>query len=161
MPVANVTTEIVYITYNVEATVHTPTGDKTVTVACVQLLTTGTATITVYDEATDSNIARFDTTQQFFAKVALCVPEELGENNINIKTLRTNLVVLNNRAPINGILSVEFDFCLDIQVELEVKLQVYGTFCHPRPNDIVCPDGGSIDCSEVPFPAQCPIVFPR
>lgn len=157
IPVGDVSANVIYIKYGIEVDFKS----KKVIVSCVQILKTAIATITIYDETARAEIGRFETTQQFLEKVALCVPSGLDENNVFIKTIRTNLVVLNNRAPINGSLNVEFDLCHDIQVEAEVKLQLIGSLSHSRPNDIKCPDGGTIDCKEMPFPNECPMIFPR
>jgi len=157
MPVENVTANVIYIKYGIPYTID----GKTILISCVQILKTATATITIYDQTARVELARFDTTQQFLEKAALCVPVGLDENNIFIKTIKTNLVVLNNRAPINGALNVQFDFCQDIQVEAEVKLELIGTLCHSRVDNIQCPDPASIDCEDKPFPTQCPLIFPK
>ncbi|WLR46538.1 hypothetical protein LC065_13270 [Halobacillus litoralis] len=41
----------------------------------------------------------------------------------------------------------------------EVKLEVWGKFCSPRPNDIKVKD--RVECPEITFPEQCPDIFPR
>ncbi len=67
-------------------------------------------------------------------------------------------VLLNTPAPES--FDIEITFCLDIQVEAEVKLEVLAKFCSPRDNDLIAPD--VIDqCPKVEFPEQCPDIFPR
>ncbi|WP_349410304.1 hypothetical protein [Pseudalkalibacillus sp. SCS-8] len=67
-------------------------------------------------------------------------------------------VLLNSPAPES--FDIEITFCLDIQVEAEVKLEVLAKFCSPRDNDLIAPD--VVDqCPKVEFPPQCPDIFPR
>ncbi|MCF6136901.1 hypothetical protein [Pseudalkalibacillus berkeleyi] len=67
-------------------------------------------------------------------------------------------VLLNSPAPES--FDIEITFCLDIQVEAEVKLEVLAKFCSPRDNDLIAPE--SVDqCPKVSFPPQCPDIFPR
>ncbi|QHA91603.1 hypothetical protein [Bacillus sp. N1-1] len=67
-------------------------------------------------------------------------------------------VLLNSPAPDS--FDLEVVFCVDIQVEAEVKLEVLAKFCSPRDNDLLAPD--LIDeCPPVEFPEQCPDIFPR
>ena len=67
-------------------------------------------------------------------------------------------VLLNCPAPES--FDLEVIFCVDIQVEAEVKLEVLAKFCSPRDNDLIAPD--LIDeCPPIEFPEQCPDIFPR
>ncbi|MBN8207267.1 hypothetical protein JI666_00740 [Bacillus sp. NTK071] len=67
-------------------------------------------------------------------------------------------VLLNCPAPQS--FDLEVIFCVDIQVEAEVKLEVLAKFCSPRDNDLIAPD--LIDeCPTIEFPEQCPDIFPR
>ena len=69
-------------------------------------------------------------------------------------------VLLNCPAPAS--FDLEVVFCVDIQVEAEVKLEVLAKFCSPRDNDLLAPDSDSInECPPVEFPEQCPDIFPR
>ncbi|WLD94963.1 hypothetical protein [Alkalihalobacillus sp. AL-G] len=68
-------------------------------------------------------------------------------------------VLLNTPAPEE--FSVEVTFCIDIQVEAEVKLEVLAKFCSPRDNDLIAPISGIDQCPRVDFPQQCPDIFPR
>ncbi|MGP4082407.1 hypothetical protein ACTWQL_21180 [Pseudalkalibacillus sp. R45] len=69
-------------------------------------------------------------------------------------------VLLNTPAPDR--FNVEITFCLDIQVEAEVKLEVLAKFCSPRDNDLVAEEDVIKDqCPRVEFPPQCPGIFPR
>ncbi|WP_416151229.1 hypothetical protein ACM26V_09765 [Salipaludibacillus sp. HK11] len=49
--------------------------------------------------------------------------------------------------------------CQSIQVETEVKLDVEGRICKPRP-EIIIPIPGR-ECPDFEFPDQCPEIFPR
>lgn len=67
-------------------------------------------------------------------------------------------ILLNCPAPES--FDLEVIFCVDIQVEAEVKLEVLAKFCSPRGNDLIAPE--VIDeCDPISFPAQCPDIFPR
>lgn len=68
-------------------------------------------------------------------------------------------VLLNSPCPRSFKLHVTF--CIDIQVEAEVKLEVLAKFCSPRENDIEAPELGGERCPEIVFPEQCPDIFPR
>ncbi len=67
-------------------------------------------------------------------------------------------LLLNSPCPQSFCLQVTF--CVDIQVEAEVKLEVLAKFCSPRDNDIQVPEIGE-QCPEITFPEQCPDIFPR
>jgi len=58
--------------------------------------------------------------------------------------------------------SIHFDvtFCVDVQVEAEVKLEVLAKFCDPRPNDIKASEKSAEQCPTFEFPKQCPDIFP-
>ncbi len=72
----------------------------------------------------------------------------------------TGSVLLNTPAPDR--FNLEITFCLDIQVEAEVKLEVLAKFCSPRDNDLVAEEDVIDDrCPKVSFPEQCPGIFPR
>ncbi|MFC7371835.1 hypothetical protein ACFQPF_09105 [Fictibacillus iocasae] len=67
-------------------------------------------------------------------------------------------VLLNNPAPMS--FDIEITFCVDIQVEAEVKLEVLAKFCSPRENDLVAPEDVNM-CPPITFPQQCPDIYPR
>lgn len=67
-------------------------------------------------------------------------------------------ILLNS--PVADTIRLEIIFCVDIQVEAEVKLEVLAKFCAPRENDIEAPVVTEV-CPEPDFPPQCPDIFPR
>ncbi|WP_100404825.1 BMQ_0737 family morphogenetic spore coat protein [Bacillus solitudinis] len=50
--------------------------------------------------------------------------------------------------------------CQSIQVETEVKVELEGKICKPRP-EIILPISPIKECPEIAFPPQCPNVFPQ
>ncbi|OOE12118.1 hypothetical protein [Fictibacillus arsenicus] len=68
-------------------------------------------------------------------------------------------VLLNSPAPTS--FSIDITFCVDIQVEAEVKLEVLAKFCSPRENDLICEGSEGEMCPEASFPQQCPDIYPR
>ncbi|WP_347550631.1 hypothetical protein ABFG93_03315 [Pseudalkalibacillus hwajinpoensis] len=71
----------------------------------------------------------------------------------------TGTVLLNCPSP--RAFDLEVIFCVDIQVEAEVKLEVLAKFCAPRDNDLMADSDVIDECPPVEFPAQCPDIFPR
>jgi hypothetical protein len=67
-------------------------------------------------------------------------------------------VLLNSPAPES--FTLDITFCIDIQVEAEVKLEVFAKFCSPRDNDLIAPDVAD-QCPPIQFPQQCPDIYPR
>ncbi|MFC0189085.1 hypothetical protein ACFFJY_12355 [Fictibacillus aquaticus] len=76
-----------------------------------------------------------------------------------IARIPTGTVLLNSPAPLT--FEVEITFCVDIQVEAEVKLEVLAKFCSPRENDLVAPEDVASMCDPITFPPQCPDIYPR
>jgi hypothetical protein len=68
-------------------------------------------------------------------------------------------VLLNSPAPTS--IALDITFCVDIQVEAEVKLEVLAKFCAPRENDLSPVEGEGEMCPAVSFPQQCPDIYPR
>lgn len=71
----------------------------------------------------------------------------------------TGTVLLNSPSPTSFV--VDITFCVDIQVEAEVKLEVLAKFCSPRENDLNAEESEGEMCPEVVFPQQCPDIYPR
>lgn len=71
----------------------------------------------------------------------------------------TGTVLLNSPAPSS--FNITVTFCVDIQIEAEVKLEVLAKFCSPRNNDLSADEEMDQQCPDVEFPAQCPDIFPR
>ncbi|MFA8439882.1 hypothetical protein [Pueribacillus sp. YX66] len=96
-----------------------------------------------------------------FEPFVLCAPEgtELFCKITKvICRIPSGTVLLNSPCPKSFTLQVTF--CVDIQVEAEVKLEVLAKFCSPRENDIEVPEVGE-QCPDITFPEQCPDIFPR
>ncbi|GGH83947.1 hypothetical protein JOD43_000772 [Pullulanibacillus pueri] len=72
--------------------------------------------------------------------------------------ISSGTILLNNPAPTS--FKLEVTFCVDVQVEAEVKLEVLAKFCDPRENNIVAPENEVTPCPPVTFPEQCPSIFP-
>lgn len=91
----------------------------------------------------------------------LCYPdgtELMCEISKIVCRIPSGTVLLNCPAPSH--FTLEITFCVDIQVEAMVKLEVLAKFCSPRPNDIEAPENVEV-CPEIRFPTQCPDIFPR
>lgn len=85
--------------------------------------------------------------------VVLCLPEPLNGNHVTCGVISCDgCGVL-----IGDEVEIDLTVCMDIQVELDVKLEVVAKFCQPRlpitPPVTTCP-------IEVPFPPQCDF-FPK
>lgn len=65
---------------------------------------------------------------------------------------------LNNHFPHS--FKLEVNFCVDVQVEAEVKLEVLGKFATPRENNLEAISGEEEHCPPIEFPSQCPAIFP-
>jgi hypothetical protein len=68
-------------------------------------------------------------------------------------------VLLNSPAPTS--FAVDITFCIDIQVEAEVKLEVLGKLSSPRENDLIAPESEGEMCPAEAYPQQCPDIYPR
>lgn len=72
--------------------------------------------------------------------------------------MSTGSIILNNPVPSKIILDVTF--CVDVQIEAEVKLEILAKFCSPRDNNLDAPIDAD-QCPPIRFPEQCPDIFPR
>ncbi|MFE3890288.1 hypothetical protein ACFX4Y_11705 [Priestia sp. YIM B13446] len=52
-------------------------------------------------------------------------------------------------------LSFDLVLCLSVQIEKDVKVEVEGSFCYPRPEII-----SASSCSPIEYPPQCDAIFP-
>lgn len=106
-------------------------------------------------------VTDLDLNASVFESFVLCYPDgtELMCNVSRIFCrIPSGTVLLNTPCPSS--FTIEVTFCVDIQVEAEVKLEVLAKFCAPRDNDLVAPE--VVDrCPDVEFPPQCPDIFPR
>ncbi|MHA2962305.1 BMQ_0737 family morphogenetic spore coat protein [Priestia megaterium] len=55
------------------------------------------------------------------------------------------------------LLSFDIVLCLSVQIEKDVKIEVEGSFCYPRPEII---DPSNVGCLPVEYPPQCEAIFP-
>jgi hypothetical protein len=97
-----------------------------------------------------------------FESFVLCYPDgtELYARISKIfARVPTGTVLLNSPAPSS--FPLDITFCVDIQVEAEVRLEVLAKYCSPRGNDLEAPESVGEMCPEVSFPARCPDIYPR
>ncbi|MFC4620147.1 hypothetical protein ACFO4N_15645 [Camelliibacillus cellulosilyticus] len=72
--------------------------------------------------------------------------------------ISTGTMLVNNICPES--FKLEVIFCVDVQVEAEVKLEVLAKFCSPRENSLSAPEEINMECPPIEFPEQCPSIFP-
>lgn len=72
--------------------------------------------------------------------------------------ITSGTVLLNGETPCSFFLNVTF--CVDVQVEAEVKLEILAKFASPRENNLEAVESASTKCPAVHFPEQCPDIFP-
>lgn len=93
----------------------------------------------------------------FFERFILCAPEstEISCEVYDAGGSGALLCVDNDNGDFE--LSLSLLICQSVQVSADVIMEVEGKICRPR-NDIVLP----VDhvCDEIPFPKQCPQIFP-
>jgi hypothetical protein len=99
-----------------------------------------------------------------FESFVLCYPDgtELYARISKIfARVPSGTVLLNNPAPTS--FPLDITFCVDIQVEAEVRLEVLAKYCSPRGNDLDAPESVEVGelCPEVTFPQRCPDIYPR
>jgi hypothetical protein len=105
-------------------------------------------------------LCEFPVTIQFDDEVVLCLPEPLDESNIVCRIIAIECTP-NAHVLLGGMVELEIVICKDIQVEAEIKLEVLGKFCSPRPANIPVPTTTpSFRCPPFVFPPQCPAIFP-
>lgn len=126
----------------------------------VDLLFTADIKVCVIDRH-GVEVASMNCNASVFESFVLCYPDGTDlycKITKVITKIPTGTVLLNCPAPRS--FALEVTFCVDIQVEAEVKLEVLAKFCSPRDNDLVAPDIGD-QCPDIVFPQQCPDIFPR
>lgn len=136
-----------------DVTVTLPNGDE-VTLQRVKVLVKGFVTVEILD-ANDMVICEsrpipFATAQTFI----LCAPDgtEL-DCHVNFFECDATLVCTD----VFSQLDVSISFCLDIQMEADVKLEVEAKICKPR--EELTEASGACD-NNMKFPPQCPEIFP-
>jgi len=126
----------------------------------VDLLFTADVKVMVVDRQ-GKEVTHISCNVSSFEPFVLCAPEGTEifcKITKVICRIPSGTVLLN--APCPESFTLQVTFCVDIQVEAEVKLEVLAKFCSPRENDIVAPEVGE-QCPEITFPEQCPDIFPR
>ncbi|HET7626766.1 MAG TPA: hypothetical protein VFK44_00075 [Bacillales bacterium] len=140
--------------------VTVPLSGQYVDAQLVDLLFTADVRTLVVDRH-GCEVADISANVSIFDSFVLCYPDgtELMCNITRIVTRVPSGTVLLN-APCPSSFTLEVTFCVDIQVEAEVKLEVLAKFCSPRENNLTAPE--TIEqCPTVEFPKQCPDIFPR
>lgn len=72
--------------------------------------------------------------------------------------ITSGTVFLNSHVPKSFM--IEVVFCVDVQVEAEVKMEVLGKFASPRENNLAPIQEEKTHCPPVQFPEQCPAIYP-
>lgn len=136
-----------------DVTVNLPNGDE-VTLQKVKVLVKGFVTVELLDANDDviceSKAIPFATAQTFI----LCAPEgtEL-ECHVNYFECDATLVCTD----VFSQLDVSITFCLDVQMEADVKLEVEAKICKPREE---LTEAINVCDMKDKFPPQCPDIFP-
>jgi hypothetical protein len=131
------------------------------TAQLVELLFTTDIKVQVVDRSGDL-VTELMVNASVFESFVLCYPEgtDLYCRITKIfARIPSGTVLLNSPAPTS--FALDITFCVDIQVEAEVKLEVLAKFCSPRENDLEANECEGETCPEVSFPKQCPDIYPR
>jgi hypothetical protein len=130
------------------------------TAQLVELLFTTDIKVQVVDRSGEC-VTELMVNASVFESFVLCYPDgtDLYCRITKIYSRVPSGTVLLNSAPTS--FSIDITFCVDIQVEAEVKLEVLAKFCSPRENDLNCEESEGERCPEVSFPQQCPDIYPR
>jgi len=137
-----------------------PVGGKFVDAQCVDLLFNTDIKIEVVDrhgECVTAFIVDAATMESFI----LCFPtgtELLCRIPKILSRILSGTALLNNPVP-EGF-QLQITFCVDVQVEAEVKLEILAKFCAPRDNHLTALENVVTSCPPVEFPEQCPSIFP-
>ncbi|WP_149453990.1 hypothetical protein [Pasteuria penetrans] len=139
--------------------IASPVNGRPIDVALVRFLFVVNATIVLTREDTDAEICRFEASTQLDDDIILCLPKPLDESNIRCRVIE--LSICPSGVIFDGLVELSVQLCKEIQVEADVKLEVMGRFCHPRP-PIIPEFTPRCSClPEMEFPKQCPDIFPR
>ncbi|MGA9288077.1 MAG: hypothetical protein WBV93_06955 [Anaerobacillus sp.] len=137
-------------------------GGKTADAQLVELLFTTEVTVLVVDR-NGVVVTEVDTTASVLEGFVLCFPDGtyLFCNISKILCrIPSGSVILKTPAPRR--VDLQVIFCVDIQCEAEVKLEVLAKFCTPRDNDLKAEEDVIIvECPTIDFPDQCPDIYPR
>lgn len=72
--------------------------------------------------------------------------------------ITSGTVLLNMNAPRS--FHLEVTFCVDVQIEAEVKLEILGKFATSRENNLEPIEDEQTKCPPIEFPSQCPAIYP-
>ncbi|HET7657110.1 MAG TPA: hypothetical protein VFK37_02380 [Bacillales bacterium] len=140
--------------------VTVPIGGEFVDAQLVDLLFTTDIRIKVVDR-NGREVVALNANASVFESFVLCFPDGttlMCDISKIFCRIPSGTVLLN--APSPSSFTLEVTFCVDIQVEAEVKLEILARFCSPRANDITAPEMVE-QCPPITFPAQCNDIFPR
>lgn len=140
--------------------VTVPLNGEYVDAQVVDLLFTADITVKVVDR-NGYVVAAMQCNSSVFESFVLCYPDgtELMCNITKVLCrIPSGTVLLNGPCP--SWFTLEVSFCVDIQVEAEVKMELLAKFCSPR-ETIEAPEMSEIECPTPEFPPQCPDIFPQ
>jgi hypothetical protein len=139
--------------------IASPKNGRPIDVALVRFLFIVNATVVLTREDTGVEICRFEASIQLDDDIILCLPKPLDESNIRCRVIE--LSVCPSGIIFDGLVELSVQLCKEIQVEADVKLEVLGRFCHPRP-PIIPEFTPRCSClPEIEFPKPCTDIFPR
>lgn len=139
--------------------VTVPVGGEFVDAQLVDLLFNADVQILVLDRHGET-VTDLDVDAAAMESFVLCFPDGtdlLCRVSKIFCRISTGTLLLNNACPES--FKLEVTFCVDVQVEAEVKLEVLAKFCSPRENSIIAPENVN-QCPPIEFPSQCPAIFP-
>lgn len=140
--------------------VTVPVSGEFVDAQLVDLLFTADVEVKVVDRHGEC-VTKLNVDASVFDSFVLCYPDGtdlLCRVSKIFCRIPTGTILLNNPAPES--FNLEVTFCVDVQVEAEVKLEILAKYCSPRQNNIVAPENVE-QCPPITFPAQCPDIFPQ
>ncbi|MFT4142714.1 MAG: hypothetical protein QM671_27785 [Bacillus sp. (in: firmicutes)] len=132
-----------------------PINGTLVDLAIVKVIFTIKPLVTITDR-TGTIICQFRPVISESRRLVVCAPEPFTADNVFCRLISLNCETnfIETGIPDLG-LQIMLDICFEIQVEADVKLEILGKFCFPRPNDIDIPTAGV--CPPLEWPAPCEI----
>lgn len=141
--------------------VTVPLNGEYVDAQVVDLLFTTDVTVKVVDR-NGYEVATLKCNTSIFESFVLCYPdgtELMCDITKVLCRIPSGTVLLNGPCP--SWFTLEVTFCVDIQVEAEVKLELLAKFCSPRETIEVPEMEMEQQCPTPEFPPQCPDIFPQ
>lgn len=132
-----------------------PINGTLVDLAIVKVIFTIKPLVTITD-STGAIICQFRPVISESRRLVVCAPEPFTADNVFCRLISLNCETnfIETGIPDLG-LQIMLDICFEVQVEADVKLEILGKFCFPRPNDIDIPTAGV--CPPLEWPAPCDI----